>query len=138
MEYYFNNKLDFAQLVKVYRASSDQEQRYSPGEVAECIPIPICGNPIRIAGMRISLDKCHNPKRLWAIFSLLPIVLHALLFIVGLSQVVDVPIADLGQSDERNQKLKKTVGIQPCTYCNCYDPQAGRCVRQKGLRAFAE
>jgi transposase-like protein/IS1 family transposase len=48
VEYYFNNEnIDFAQLVKVYRASSDQEQRYSPGEVAECIPTVICGNPIR-------------------------------------------------------------------------------------------
>jgi len=45
VEYYFNDKIDFAQLVKVYRASSDTEQRYSPGEVAECIPTVICGNP---------------------------------------------------------------------------------------------
>jgi len=42
--YYFAN-IDFAQLIKVYRASSDQEQRYSPGEVAECIPTPVFGNP---------------------------------------------------------------------------------------------
>jgi hypothetical protein len=32
-------------LVKIYRASSDTEQRYSPGEVAECIPTPVFGNP---------------------------------------------------------------------------------------------
>ena len=41
------HQIDFAPLVKVYRSSSDQEQRYSPGEVAECIPIPICGSPVR-------------------------------------------------------------------------------------------
>ena len=46
VEYYFGRQIDFAQLIKVYRASSDQEQRYSPGEVAECIPVPIFGNPI--------------------------------------------------------------------------------------------
>jgi transposase-like protein/IS1 family transposase len=47
VEYYFGRQIDFAQLIKIYRASSDQEQRYSPGEVAECIPIPIFGNPRR-------------------------------------------------------------------------------------------
>lgn len=46
VEYYFGHQLDFAQLIKVYRASSDQEQWYSPGEVAECIPVPVFGNPI--------------------------------------------------------------------------------------------
>lgn len=46
VEYYFGHQIDFAQLIKVYRASSDQEQRYSPGEVAECIPVPIFGNPL--------------------------------------------------------------------------------------------
>ena len=45
VEYYFNDKIDFAQFVKIYRASSDTEQRYSPGEVAECVPTVICGNP---------------------------------------------------------------------------------------------
>jgi transposase-like protein/IS1 family transposase len=46
VEYYFGHQIDFAQLIKVYRASSDTEQRYSPGEVAECIPVPVFGNPI--------------------------------------------------------------------------------------------
>lgn len=46
VEYYFGHQIDFAQLIKVYRASSDTEQRYSPGEVAECIPVAVFGNPI--------------------------------------------------------------------------------------------
>jgi len=37
--------VDFAQLVKVYAASRDGEQRYSPAEVVDAVPVPICGKP---------------------------------------------------------------------------------------------
>jgi transposase-like protein/IS1 family transposase len=37
--------VDFAQLIKVYASARDKEQRYSPGEVVEAIPVPISGNP---------------------------------------------------------------------------------------------
>jgi transposase-like protein/IS1 family transposase len=37
--------IDFAQLIKVYGNPRDKEQRYSPGEVVEAIPVPISGNP---------------------------------------------------------------------------------------------
>jgi transposase-like protein/IS1 family transposase len=37
--------VDFAQLIKVYATARDKEQRYSPGEVVEAIPVPVFGNP---------------------------------------------------------------------------------------------
>lgn len=45
-----SDRVDFAQLIKVYGASREGEQRYSPGEVVEAVPVRICGNP--------------NPKRI--------------------------------------------------------------------------
>ena len=45
-----HDRVDFAQLIKVYGASREGEQRYSPGEVVEAVPVRICGNP--------------NPKRI--------------------------------------------------------------------------
>jgi transposase-like protein/IS1 family transposase len=39
------NTVDSAQLVKVYATSRDREQRYSPGEVVETVPVKIYGNP---------------------------------------------------------------------------------------------
>jgi len=39
------NRVDFAQLIKVYGTSSEGEQRYSPGEVVEAVPVRIYGNP---------------------------------------------------------------------------------------------
>jgi transposase-like protein/IS1 family transposase len=43
--YQFGNHINFATLVKVYRSPREGEQRYSPGEVSECIPTPLIGNP---------------------------------------------------------------------------------------------
>ncbi len=45
VSYHFGNRIDFATLVKIYRSPRGGEQRYSPGEVTECIPTPIIGNP---------------------------------------------------------------------------------------------
>jgi IS1 family transposase len=38
-------RVSFAQLVKVYSAPREGEQRYSPGEVVEAVPVKIMGNP---------------------------------------------------------------------------------------------
>jgi hypothetical protein len=37
--------VDFAQLVKVYGASREGEQRYSPAEVVDAVPEKVMGNP---------------------------------------------------------------------------------------------
>jgi IS1 family transposase len=39
------DRVSFAMLIKVYRASRDGEQRYSPAEVASTEVVPVCGNP---------------------------------------------------------------------------------------------
>ena len=44
------NRVHFAQLIKVYGAPRKGEQRYSPGEVLEAVPIRVYGKP--------------NPKRI--------------------------------------------------------------------------
>lgn len=36
---------DFAQLIKIYASPREGEQRYSPGEVVEAVPVKIFGNP---------------------------------------------------------------------------------------------
>jgi hypothetical protein len=38
-------RVDFAQLVKVYAAPRDGEQRYSPAEVVDAVPVPRWGEP---------------------------------------------------------------------------------------------
>ncbi len=38
-------RVSFAQLVKVYSSPREGEQRYSPGEVVEAVPVRIMGNP---------------------------------------------------------------------------------------------
>jgi transposase-like protein len=38
-------RVDFAQIVKVYAASREGSQRYSPAECIDCVKIPIYGNP---------------------------------------------------------------------------------------------
>ncbi len=40
-----SDRCDFAQLIKIYASPREGEQRYSPGEVVEAIPIVISGNP---------------------------------------------------------------------------------------------
>lgn len=37
--------VDFAQIVKVYAATREGEQRYSPAEVVDCVKTPIFGDP---------------------------------------------------------------------------------------------
>lgn len=39
------DRCDFAQLIKVYRASVEGEARYSPAEVAEVVEVPVMGRP---------------------------------------------------------------------------------------------
>jgi IS1 family transposase len=41
------DRVDFAQLVKVYGAPRDGEQRYSPAEVVDSVPCEIMGRPVR-------------------------------------------------------------------------------------------
>jgi len=43
--YSLGTRVNYAQLVKVYAASSDGEQRYSPSEVVDAVPVPKWGNP---------------------------------------------------------------------------------------------
>ena len=40
-----SDRADYAQLVKVYAAPREGEQRYSPAEVVEAVPRPVPGNP---------------------------------------------------------------------------------------------
>ncbi len=42
---FLNKRVHFAQLVKVYGASRDGEQRYSPAEVVDAVPEVVMGNP---------------------------------------------------------------------------------------------
>lgn len=41
----FGNRVDFAMLIKVYRASPEGERKYSPAEVSSVEVVPVCGNP---------------------------------------------------------------------------------------------
>jgi len=41
----FGDYVDYAMLIKVYRAPSEGEARYSPPEVASTEVVPVCGNP---------------------------------------------------------------------------------------------
>ncbi len=45
VERVFGNAIDFAQMVKVYAAATDGEQRYSPAEVVDAVVIPRNGMP---------------------------------------------------------------------------------------------
>lgn len=38
---------DYAQLVKIYSTPREGEQRYSPGDVVEAVPVPVMGLPKR-------------------------------------------------------------------------------------------
>jgi IS1 family transposase len=38
-------RVHFAQLIKVYASPREGEQRYSPGEVVEAVPVKVIGNP---------------------------------------------------------------------------------------------
>jgi IS1 family transposase len=39
------DRCDFAQLIKVYRATAEGERRYSPAEVVSTEVVPVCGQP---------------------------------------------------------------------------------------------
>ena len=41
----FGSRVDFAMLIKVYRASPEGERKYSPAEVASTEVVPVSGNP---------------------------------------------------------------------------------------------
>ncbi len=41
------DRADFAQLIKVYGTPRDGEQRYSPAEVVDSVPVEIMGRPVR-------------------------------------------------------------------------------------------
>lgn len=41
----FGNRVDFAMLIKVYRASPEGERKYSPAEVSSVEVVPVSGNP---------------------------------------------------------------------------------------------
>jgi len=45
VSYSLGTRVDYAQLVKVYASFRDGEQRYSPPEVVEAIPVPRLGRP---------------------------------------------------------------------------------------------
>ena len=40
-----SDRCDYAQLIKIYASPREGEQRYSPGEVVEAVPVVISGNP---------------------------------------------------------------------------------------------
>jgi IS1 family transposase len=44
---YLRGKADYAQLIKIYSAPREGEQRYSPGDVVEAVPVPVMGLPKR-------------------------------------------------------------------------------------------
>ena len=44
---YLRGRVDFAQLIKVYGTPRDGEQRYSPAEVVDAVPVEIMGRPVR-------------------------------------------------------------------------------------------
>lgn len=41
------DRVSYAKLVKVYAASREGEQRYSPGDVVNAVPVPVFGRPDR-------------------------------------------------------------------------------------------
>jgi IS1 family transposase len=42
---FLRGRVDFAQLVKVYANNREGEQRYSPAEVVDSVPVKVAGNP---------------------------------------------------------------------------------------------
>ena len=45
VDYALIDRCDYAQLVKVYTAPREGEQRYSPADVVKAVPTPVMGNP---------------------------------------------------------------------------------------------
>ncbi len=46
VQYSLGTRVDFAQLVKIYAAPREGQQRYSPAEVVDAVPVPIWGEPV--------------------------------------------------------------------------------------------
>lgn len=46
VHYSLATRVDFAQLVKIYAAARDGEQRYSPDQVVDAVPVPKWGTPV--------------------------------------------------------------------------------------------
>ena len=44
---YLRGRADYAQLIKIYSTPREGEQRYSPGDVVEAVPVPVMGLPKR-------------------------------------------------------------------------------------------
>ena len=44
---YLRGQADYAQLIKIYSTPREGEQRYSPGDVVEAVPVPVMGLPKR-------------------------------------------------------------------------------------------
>ena len=42
-----SDRVDYAQLIKVYAAPREREQRYSPADVVKALPYPVLGSPDR-------------------------------------------------------------------------------------------
>lgn len=55
---YLRGRADYAQLIKIYSTPPEGEQRYSPGDVVEAIPISV--SILKLCGARIILE---NPRR---------------------------------------------------------------------------
>lgn len=47
VEMFLPGRVHYAQLIKVYGASREGEQRYSPAEVVDAVPCIVSGNPVR-------------------------------------------------------------------------------------------
>jgi transposase-like protein/IS1 family transposase len=45
VDYILSDRVDFAQIIKIYGTASDGETRYSPGEVIDTEVVPVMGNP---------------------------------------------------------------------------------------------
>ncbi len=63
IDYSLGTRVDFAQLVKVYGAPREGEQRYSPAEVVDAVPVPRIGRPDieRISTSHVGKAKSLNP-----------------------------------------------------------------------------
>jgi len=66
VQIYLSGRVHFAQLVKVYGASREGEQRYSPAEVVDAVPYLVCGNPDRDRmGMRRMTRLTNGFSKKW-------------------------------------------------------------------------
>lgn len=45
LAYSLGTRVDFAQLIKIYGVSDDEDHRYSPSQIKEVVTVPVFGNP---------------------------------------------------------------------------------------------